>query len=259
MSSWVVTDEQNLRRVDGAHIGRTPHFGAAGRCCACRRGSTPPGSGQITFGGVEGATRSGTPEELRPRLVELVAALSLAADLGLGQTMDHGLRACLIATRLAARLELDQQTRDDVYWVSLLAMVGCTADSFELRQIWGDDLALRAGMFEAGPSELGDRALFPIPRGLGRGANPARPRGRGPAGDRHAGSGRIADDALPGHGETCRAPAVRFERSSAAPAHIRALGRKRRAARGRRRGDRTRRPPARRRELHRGRASVARC
>ena len=89
-----------------------------------------------------------------------MAALSLAADLGLGQTMEHGLRACLIATRLAMRLELDQQTRDDVYWVSLLAMVGCTADSFELRQIWGDDLALRAGMFEAGPSELAIARYF---------------------------------------------------------------------------------------------------
>ncbi len=103
---------------------------------------------------MQGATRTGAPAELRPRLVELVAALSLASDLGLGQTMEHGLRSCLIATRLAGRLGLDDRTRDDIYWVSLLAMVGCTADSYELRQIWGDDLALRAGMFEAGPSEF---------------------------------------------------------------------------------------------------------
>ncbi len=89
-----------------------------------------------------------------------MAARSLAADLGLGQAMEHGLRACLIATRLAARLRLDQQTCDDVYWVSLLAMVGCTADSFELRHIWGDDLALRAGMFEVGPSELAIARYF---------------------------------------------------------------------------------------------------
>jgi HD-GYP domain-containing protein (c-di-GMP phosphodiesterase class II) len=78
----------------------------------------------------------------------------LAADLGLGQAMEHGLRGCVIATRLATSLELDDQICDDVYWVSLLGMVGCTADSYELRQIWGDDLALRAGMFQAGPSEL---------------------------------------------------------------------------------------------------------
>jgi HD-GYP domain-containing protein (c-di-GMP phosphodiesterase class II) len=98
--------------------------------------------------------------DLRPRLVELVAALSLAADLGLGQPMEHGMRACLIATRLAHVLGLDREMCDDVYWVSLLGMVGCTADSYELRQVWGDDLALRAGMFEAGPSELSIARYF---------------------------------------------------------------------------------------------------
>jgi HD-GYP domain-containing protein (c-di-GMP phosphodiesterase class II) len=39
-------------------------------------------------------------------------------------------------------------------------MVGCTADSYELRQIWGDDVLLRAGMFELGPSELGLARYF---------------------------------------------------------------------------------------------------
>jgi HD-GYP domain-containing protein (c-di-GMP phosphodiesterase class II) len=103
---------------------------------------------------------SGSNGELRPRLVELVSAFSLAADLGLGQPMEHGMRTCLIATRLAGSLGLEQRVRDDVYWVSLLGMVGCTADSYELRQIWGDDLALRAGMFDAGPSELSIAGYF---------------------------------------------------------------------------------------------------
>ena len=63
-----------------------------------------------------------------PRLVEVVAAFSLATDLGLGQPMEHGLRSCLIATRLAEKLDLDEDERACVYWVTLLAMVGCTAD-----------------------------------------------------------------------------------------------------------------------------------
>jgi hypothetical protein len=108
----------------------------------------------------ETSTQGASCEELRPRLVELVAAFSLAADLGLGQPMEHGMRACIIAVRLASTLGLDIQTRDDVYWVSLLGMVGCTADSYELRQIFGDDLALRAGMFQAGPSELSIAGYF---------------------------------------------------------------------------------------------------
>ncbi len=89
--------------------------------------------------------------------------MSLAADLGLGQPMEHGLRTCLIAMRLAERAELDPETSEAAYWVSLLAMVGCTADSHELREIWGDDVALRAGMFGAGPSEL-SLALYLLSR-----------------------------------------------------------------------------------------------
>ena len=38
------------------------------------------------------------------RLAELVAALSLGIDLGFGQPMEHVLRQCLIALRLADRM-----------------------------------------------------------------------------------------------------------------------------------------------------------
>ncbi len=41
-----------------------------------------------------------------PRRAELVAALSLAIDLGLGQPMEHMLRSAVIATRIADRMRL---------------------------------------------------------------------------------------------------------------------------------------------------------
>ena len=44
------------------------------------------------------------------RLAELVAALSLGIDLGFGQPMEHVLRQCLIALRLAERIGLDEAT-----------------------------------------------------------------------------------------------------------------------------------------------------
>lgn len=109
---------------------------------------------------MEAATRSERSDETGPRLVEVVAALSLATDLGLGQAMEHGLRSCLIATRLAEWLDLEQATRDQIYWVSLLATVGCTADSYELRRLFGDDIALRAGIYDVGPSELAIARYF---------------------------------------------------------------------------------------------------
>jgi hypothetical protein len=45
------------------------------------------------------------------RLSELMAALSFSTDLGLGQPMEHVLRSCLIALRLADRLGLDERQR----------------------------------------------------------------------------------------------------------------------------------------------------
>jgi hypothetical protein len=65
---------------------------------------------------VEEATPSPRPERPQPRLVEVVAAFSLATDLSLGQPMEHGLRSCLIATRLAEKLELDEDERSAIYW-----------------------------------------------------------------------------------------------------------------------------------------------
>jgi hypothetical protein len=47
----------------------------------------------------------------RVRLAELVASLSLGIDLGFGQPMEHVLRQCLIALRLAESVGLDDEAR----------------------------------------------------------------------------------------------------------------------------------------------------
>jgi len=48
-------------------------------------------------------------------LAELIAALSLGVDLGLGQPMEHVLRECAIALGLGERLALDESERLVVY------------------------------------------------------------------------------------------------------------------------------------------------
>ena len=65
------------------------------------------------------------------RLAELIGALSLGTDLGMGQPMEHILRQCLISMRLAQRLGLDDADREVVYYASLLAWVGCHVDAYE--------------------------------------------------------------------------------------------------------------------------------
>ena len=77
------------------------------------------------------------------RLPELIAALSLATDLGLGEPMEHVLRSCLISMRLGERIGLTDAERGEVYYVSLLAWVGCMSDSTEMSALFGDDIAWR--------------------------------------------------------------------------------------------------------------------
>jgi HD-GYP domain-containing protein (c-di-GMP phosphodiesterase class II) len=81
---------------------------------------------------------------MRLRLAELIAALSLATDLGLGLSQEHVLRQCRIALGLAERLGVDEADRAAVYYVAMLAWVGCTADSHELAAQFGDEIAFRA-------------------------------------------------------------------------------------------------------------------
>ncbi len=83
-----------------------------------------------------------------PRLAELVAALSLGIDLGFGQPMEHVLRQCLIATRLAERVGLDDVDRAGVYYTSLLISVGCHTDAYEQAKWFGDDIGLKATKYE---------------------------------------------------------------------------------------------------------------
>jgi HD-GYP domain-containing protein (c-di-GMP phosphodiesterase class II) len=78
------------------------------------------------------------------RLAEIVALLSLGTDLGLGQPMEHMIRACLIALRLGERLGIDAEQRAVVYYSGLLAWVGCHTDAYEQAKWLGDDMAVKS-------------------------------------------------------------------------------------------------------------------
>jgi HD-GYP domain-containing protein (c-di-GMP phosphodiesterase class II) len=106
----------------------------------------------------------------RVRLAELVAALSLGVDLGFGQPMEHVLRQCLIALRLADHAGLGEQDRAAVYYTALLVNVGCHADAHEQAKWFGDDIALKSGKYV---HELGSvRGALASMRLLGAGNPP---------------------------------------------------------------------------------------
>jgi hypothetical protein len=67
------------------------------------------------------------PGRERVRTAEVIAALSLATDLGIGVPLEHGLDSTVVAMRRSERLGVDQATASQAYYACLLFYVGCTA------------------------------------------------------------------------------------------------------------------------------------
>ena len=126
------------------------------------------------------------------RLSELLAALSLGTDLGMGLPMEHVLRQSVIALRLAERMGLTSPEREVVYYSSLLAWVGCHVDAYEQAKWFGDDLALKREIRFVDEGRPLDLAKFVL-RNLGAG-RPAAARARLAA--TFAGEGRRVIDEI---------------------------------------------------------------
>ncbi|HEX7297929.1 MAG TPA: HD domain-containing phosphohydrolase [Solirubrobacteraceae bacterium] len=76
---------------------------------------------------------------------EIVAALSLASDIAMGQPLESGLDICRIALTLSDEAGLDDAERVRVFHVALLRHVGCTAENAAFASIIGDEIAFRHG------------------------------------------------------------------------------------------------------------------
>jgi HD-GYP domain-containing protein (c-di-GMP phosphodiesterase class II)/DNA-binding CsgD family transcriptional regulator len=87
------------------------------------------------------------------RAAELVGAISLATDLGTGQPLEHALRTAVLAVRLGELAGASPRELADTYYVALLHASGCTSNSHEAAQIFGDDIAHRAAFFLIDPAD----------------------------------------------------------------------------------------------------------
>ncbi len=91
------------------------------------------------------------------RVAEVIAALSLATDLGMALPLGHGLQSTVIAMRLADRLGVDSETASQTYYACLLFYVGCTANADVAAELFGADDALTR---YASPARFGSRAAM---------------------------------------------------------------------------------------------------
>lgn len=75
------------------------------------------------------------------RLLGLLGGLSIATDLGSGAPLEESLKRGVVGARLARSMDCPTETVRDVVYVSLLQHLGCTAFSYELARLFGDDIA----------------------------------------------------------------------------------------------------------------------
>ena len=83
------------------------------------------------------SVRGESDDDQRVRTAELIGALCLATDLGMGFPFEHGLHETLIAMRLAERLGADRDTAVQTYYTSLLSHAGCTAEAHVAAEVFG--------------------------------------------------------------------------------------------------------------------------
>jgi DNA-binding CsgD family transcriptional regulator len=115
----------------------------------------------------------------RVRAAEVIGALCLATDLGMGFPFEHGLHTTLIATRLADRLGVDPAIVSETYYASMLSHSGCTTDAHVTAEVFGGALTTNFNPVMYAPRRevfVGLLRTLPDPNGpaLARAAQTAR-------------------------------------------------------------------------------------
>lgn len=85
-----------------------------------------------------------TPEPIL-RLGELMAALSLSTDAGMGLPFESGQRAAILAVRLGEAVGLSPEELRDAFYLGLLGNLGCAADAHIASEFFGGDEKKAAG------------------------------------------------------------------------------------------------------------------
>ena len=82
------------------------------------------------------------------RVAELVATMSYAADLGLGQPLEHCMRQTTISLRIAELIGATPAEREATYYVGMLINAFCHADASEQAEWFGDDISFKGDGFD---------------------------------------------------------------------------------------------------------------
>ncbi|HTY99143.1 MAG TPA: HD domain-containing phosphohydrolase [Rhodocyclaceae bacterium] len=82
-------------------------------------------------------------DEAAVRLADVVAALSVATDFGMGQPPGFAQSSCVLALRLGEALGLSSSALREVYYQALLRYIGCNVETDLLAAVAGDEIGFR--------------------------------------------------------------------------------------------------------------------
>lgn len=91
---------------------------------------------------------------------EVIAALSLATDLAMGQPAEFALKSCMLATRIGKMLGLGAQELSEIYYQSLLRYIGCNAETHAMAALFGDEIDFRRDFARIDPGRAAEMATL---------------------------------------------------------------------------------------------------
>jgi HD-GYP domain-containing protein (c-di-GMP phosphodiesterase class II) len=107
------------------------------------------------------------------RLAELLAILSLVADLGFGLPAESAIRSSLVGTAIARRMGVTDAEVADVLYTGLLAHLGCIGFAHETAAVFGDELAMTRAVAQTNIADPDDIVRSFVPT-VTAGMAPAR-------------------------------------------------------------------------------------
>lgn len=91
---------------------------------------------------------------------EVIAALSLATDLTMGQPVEFALKSCVLATRIGKMLGLGPEELSEIFYQSLLRYIGCNAETHAMAALFGDEIDFRRDFARIDPGRAAEMAAL---------------------------------------------------------------------------------------------------
>jgi putative nucleotidyltransferase with HDIG domain len=105
------------------------------------------------------------------QLSEVLSGLSHALDITEGQVPGHAERSCMIGMRIAAALDLDDETRSSLFYALLLKDAGCSSNAAKVAALFGVDDAIVKSSRRLTDTASTQQALLHVLRTAGAGGS----------------------------------------------------------------------------------------